>query len=148
MRWIRLRINWARALMKMLPPTHIHSTNAPFTHSIRWLTTQINTELAEFPTWQGVHGHFGVACALRSCFAGSACGWKLYRLGIPPQARKPYESPSYHGRFHSNYPSNLPSLPTDSTPHSIPTLESTIRDIHVIWTVFPRANPKPISIPT
>ena len=98
-----------------------------------------------YPTRQDARRHFAVITrALRSCFAGSACGWKLCRLGIPPQARKPYGSPSYHGRFHSNYPSNLPSLPTDSTPHSIPTLESTTWNIYVIRTVFPRANLKPI----
>jgi hypothetical protein len=123
---------------------HTYSINAPFTHSIWRLTTQINTELAEFPTRQGVRGHFGVARALRSCFVGSACGWKLCRLGIPPQARKSYGLPILlWWLFIATTLWTIPSYRFDSSFH--PNSRINNWNIHVIRTVFPRANLKPIS---
>jgi hypothetical protein len=97
MRRIRLQTNWARALMKMLP----HPQFTQQTHPLR----RIPYSTGRAQTFRSR------TRALRSCFADSACGWKLCRLGISPQARKPCGFPILLWQTHSNYPSNHSSLP-------------------------------------
>jgi hypothetical protein len=131
--------------MKMLP----HPQFTQQTHPLRTrfeLPTQINTKCAEFPPRQGARRHFAVVRA--RCAAVS----QTVRVGensaglafLRRRLENPMDFPSYYGRLIATTLRTSPPYRFDSS--FIPsTLESTIRDIHVIRTVFPRANPKPIS---
>jgi hypothetical protein len=76
-RRIRLRTKLSSSTHENTTTSTNHSTNAPFTHSI-WTPYSNQHQVCRIPYSTGRAQTFRSRTrALRSCFADSACGWKL-----------------------------------------------------------------------